>query len=114
MDRMILPPQQWPEAIKKVIREHAVFKPSYGEVRVHTIFDDESGHYQLFYTGWNGESYLDQAVVHLEICDGKIWIHWDGIGEGVVPELIAAGIPHDQFRIAWQAPELQRLTPTLA
>jgi hypothetical protein len=32
-------------------------------------------------------------VVHAEIRNDKIWIHYDGIEDGITDELVAAGVP---------------------
>ena len=49
MDRLAV----YREAIRRILREYAAYKPSYGDVEVETIFDDAQGHYEVTYSGWD-------------------------------------------------------------
>ncbi|NJR63514.1 MAG: hypothetical protein HC769_34890 [Cyanobacteria bacterium CRU_2_1] len=37
------------------------------------------------------------CVVHAEIRNDKIWIHYDGIEDGITGELVAAGVPKNHI-----------------
>ena len=46
---------EYREIIKRIICEVAAYQPTYGEVEVETVFDDDHGHYELLYTGALGQ-----------------------------------------------------------
>lgn len=98
------------EVVKRIIREYAAIKPSYGEVDVETVFDDQQGHYEMHYAGWNGRRRVHGSVIHVDITDGKIWIQHDGTEDGIANELVAAGIPREQIVLAFHHPYKRKYT----
>ena len=98
------------QIVKDVIRNHARFQPAYGEVEVETVFDEASDHYELRYTGWDGNHRIHGAVLHIDIRDGKVWIQHDGTEEGVAEEFVVAGVPRDQVVLGFQPPGLRKYT----
>ncbi|NES83455.1 MAG: XisI protein [Moorea sp. SIO2B7] len=40
-------------------------------------------------------------MVDGSIRDGKIWIHYDGMEDGITDELVAAGVPKDRIVLAF-------------
>ena len=100
----------YPEIVKRIIREYAAFKPSYGDVQVETIFDDAQGHYELTYAGWHGHRRIHGSVLHVDIRDGKIWIQHDGTERGIADELVEAGIPKDHIVLAFHPPQKRKYT----
>lgn len=98
------------EIVKRILREYAAFKPSYGEVAVETIFDDAQGHYELMYAGWSGAYRIHGAVLHVDIKDGKVWIQHDGTEDGIAEELVEAGVPREHIVLAFHPPEVRKYT----
>ena len=98
------------QIVKEVIRNHARFQPSYGEVEVETIFDEASDHYELCYTGWDGYHRIHGTVLHIDIRHGKVWIQHDGTEEGVAEEFVMAGVPRDHIVLGFQPPNLRKHT----
>jgi hypothetical protein len=41
------------EVVKRVIEEYAKFRPSHGDIRLDTVFDDVNQRYALMQVGWN-------------------------------------------------------------
>ena len=97
-------------AIKRVIQDYAQFKPSIGDIEIETVFDEKSDHYEMLYIGWEGPRRVHGTVIHIDIRDGKVWIHYDGTHDGVAEDLVAAGVPRDHIVIGWHAPELREHT----
>ena len=60
-----------------------LYKPSYGEVEVQTIFDWERDHYQLLNVGWDGKKRIRGCVLQIDIKNEKIWIQHDGKEIGI-------------------------------
>jgi hypothetical protein len=99
------------EIIKRVVQEYAAFDPSTGDVEAETVFDDERGHYELLYTGWEGWRRVHGSVIHIDLRGEKVWIQHDGTEAGVALELEAAGIPREQIVLAFQHPSRRKHTP---
>jgi hypothetical protein len=47
--------------------------------------------------------------LHLRIQDEKIWIEWDGTENGVVEELIRAGVAKEDIVLGFYRPERRSL-----
>ena len=43
------------------------------------------------------KSEFTECVTHVQIIGDKIWIHYDGIEDGITVELVAAGVPKDHI-----------------
>ena len=106
MDRV----EQDRQIVKRIIQEYAELLPSYGGVRSEAIFDDERGHYLLVYTGWNGERRVHGSVIHVDLRDGKVWVEHDGTKDGIVEELVAAGIPPERIVLGFHHPSQRPYT----
>jgi hypothetical protein len=106
MDRI----DEYREIVKGLIREYAAFDPSRGEVEAETVFDDERGHYELLYVGWEEWRRVHGTVLHIDIRDGKVWIQHDGTEDGVAHELVEAGIPREHIVLAFHHPDKRRHT----
>jgi hypothetical protein len=96
--------------VKRIVQEYADLLPSFGDVQAETIFDDERGHYLLVYTGWNGERRVPGSAIHVDLRDGKVWVQHDGTKDGIVDELVAAGIPPGRIVLGLHHPGQRRHT----
>ncbi|WP_366513915.1 element excision factor XisI family protein [Moorena sp. SIOASIH] len=46
----------------------------------------------------------------LSVRDSKIWIHYDGIEDGITDELVATGVPKDRIVLAFHPPDIRQHT----
>lgn len=83
--------------IRELIKEYAQYKPSIGDIRVETIFDEATDHYALIHTGWTGIYRVDGSVIHIDIQDGKVWLEHDGTNADIADQLVEAGIPRERI-----------------
>ena len=90
--------------------EYAAISYSYGEIKNHVAFDVERDSYLMIAISWNGVKWVHKCIIHVEIIQGKIWIQWDGIEDGMATELLAAGIPKEKIVLGWKSPQLRKLT----
>ena len=60
--------------------------------------------------GWENSRRVHGCVVHAEIRNDKIWIHYDGIEDGITDELVAAGVPKDHIVLAFHPPQVREHT----
>lgn len=102
------------DLIKRVLREHAALKPSYGDITVELIFDDAQGHYEIMQAGWVGDRRIHGSALHVDLRDGKIWIQYDGTEHGVANEFLEAGVPPDHLVLAFHAPHQRKHPPFAA
>lgn len=100
---------KYAETIRAVIAEYAAVRPSYGDIEVETVFDEQRGHYELVYAGWIDQKRVHGSVIHIDLKGDEVWIQHDGTSTGVANDLIARGIPEGALVLAFQHPDL-RLT----
>jgi hypothetical protein len=108
MDRIA----EYREIIKRIIREYAAFMPEEEGVRKQTVFDDENGHYMLFYSGWDNRRRVHGSVIHVDLYpNGRVYVEHDGTKNGIVDELIEAGIPENNIVLGFHHPSMRQYTP---
>jgi hypothetical protein len=107
MDRVA----EYREIIKRIICEVAAYQPTYGEVEVETVFDDDHGHYELLYTGWDRGGRVHGSVIHIDLRGEKIWLQHDGTNLRIAQELLDAGIPHEHIVLGFHSPDKRKHTP---
>ena len=49
-------------------------------------------------------------MIHVDIVDGKIWIHRDGTEDGIAGELEEAGIPKSAIVLGFREPDVRPYT----
>jgi hypothetical protein len=101
---------EYREIIKRVIRDYAAFGPGEEGIEAEVVFNDEQGHYELLYTGWDDWKRVHGSVIHIDIRDGKVWIQHDPTEDGVANELVEAGIPREQIVLAFHHPFKRKYT----
>src|SRR5579862_947386 len=106
MDRV----EQYREIVKRLIREVAAYGTPSPEVVAQTIFDDEHGHYMLFYTGWDGSRRVHHSVIHIDLVGDKVWVQRDGTNLCIVDDLSAGGITHDRIVLGFHHPDVRHRT----
>lgn len=95
------------DTIEKILKEYAAIPYSYGDINQSVIIDADRTRFLLFAEGWKGDKRVHGAIIHVEIRDGKIWIHYDGTEDGITDELLAAGIPKDHIVLAFHPPQVR-------
>ncbi|MEC4982818.1 MAG: XisI protein [Oscillatoria sp. PMC 1068.18] len=98
------------QIIEKVISEYAAIPYAHGEIERHSVFDRSRDRYLLMIVGWEGVRQVHGCIIHVEIINGKIWIHRDGTEEGVAREFLNAGIPKERIVLAFKSPSLRKHT----
>lgn len=92
---------KYAEILKSILLKYARMKPSHGRIGVFPVFDDQHGTYCLVDAGWNLERRIHSLIFFARLVDGCVRLEWDGIGHGITPELIEAGVPEDRVQLAW-------------
>lgn len=88
------------EIVKQVIGHYAQFKPSHGDIRLDTVFDDINERYALMQVGWDRGRRVSGNLIYVTFRKERVWIEFDGMEQGITQDLIAAGIPAEQIVVA--------------
>jgi ketopantoate reductase len=101
---------QWRKILESVLQYYAELPYPYTDVRTYVVVSRDGSHFFLIHEGWQGNKRIHGMVVHAEIRDGKIWIHYDGIESSITEELVAAGVPKDRIVLAFHPPYVREHT----
>jgi hypothetical protein len=103
-----LPPiEQWRDVLEKILQYHADLPYRYGEVTTYVVVSRDRNHYMLMQEGWDRAQRIHGIIVHAEIRNDKIWMHYDGIEESITEELVAAGVPKDRITLSFHPPHVR-------
>ena len=102
---------QWRRTIKKSLTDVAAIPfPEVVTMSAKTVFDEAADVYLVVVEGWQDARRLHGCLVHVEIKGDKIWVQQDGTEDGVVGDLLAAGIPKDCIVLGFKSPQSRALT----
>lgn len=73
----------------------------------HLIIDPEKDEYVLMWIGWSGYKYMHGIMFHLQIIDGKVWIHEDRTDIDIAGRLVERGIPKSDIVLGYVSPEVR-------
>lgn len=98
------------QIIQKILNEYTKIPYTYGDIHPQTIFDKDDDHYLLMLIGREGAKRVHGCLIHVDIINEKIWIQRDGTEEGIVTELLNAGVPKDHIVLGFRSPTLRQHT----
>ena len=99
------------QIIKKVLQNHADYSSAiFDAYTSQVLFDDERGQYLVLDIGWNDDQYLHSTPLHLSLVNDKIWIQYDDTEEGIVTELIDAGVSKNDIVLGFRYPKVRQYT----
>ncbi len=98
------------QIVQKIISEYAEITYANREIERHIVFDRDRDRYLLIIVGWEGVRQVHGCIIHVEIIDGKIWIHRDGTEDGIASELNQAGIPKERIVLGFKSPRMRKHT----
>ncbi len=86
---------QWREILESILRGYIEALNLDVAIAVYLLISQDRNHHMLMHEGWQGDQRFHGPIVHAEMRDEKIWIHYDGTEAGITDELVAAGVPKD-------------------
>jgi hypothetical protein len=95
------------EIVTRLVEEYGKINPAVGQIITRPIIDRERDTYQVVHAGWNKDSRIQGASIHIDIIDGKVWLQFDGTDQVIAEELVAAGIPREDIVLAFIPPDLR-------
>jgi hypothetical protein len=87
--------------VKQVIERYAQFKPSHGNIHLDLVFDETRDRYALMQVGWDKGRRVRGNLIYITLQDGKIYVEYDGMEQGITKDLIAAGIDPERIVLAF-------------
>ncbi len=94
------------EIVKQVIERYSKLRPSHGDIRLDTVFDETQNRYALMQVGWDRGQRIRGNLIYVTLQDGKVYIEYDGIETGIADYLMEKGIPEQDIVLAF-VPEIQ-------
>ncbi len=89
--------RKYREIIKQTILKYAQLRPSHGDIRLETIFDETQDRYGLMQVGWDRGRRVRGNLIYITLRNDKVYIEYDGIEHGISNDLIAGGIPEEKI-----------------
>ena len=83
--------------VKDVISQYAKLRPSHGQIRLDTVFDEQQDHYALMQVGWDRGVRVRGNLIYVTLQNDKIFVEYDGIEQGIIEELIKRGVAKDKI-----------------
>ncbi|MGB3692655.1 MAG: XisI protein [Spirulinaceae cyanobacterium] len=96
--------------IYPILKEYADLPYADRNLEHKLVISDDHKDYLLMTIGWRDDVKIHGCVVHLEIIDQKVWIHRDGLEDGIADDLVRAGIPPNQIVLAFHPPKIRHHT----
>jgi XisI protein len=104
MDKTI----KYQTAILDLFKEYDEFWGNSGGLKNKIIADKERQAFVLISFGWrNDESYTHLLCFHIEIINGKVWIHENNTEAMIADELIEKGIAREDIVLGFLEPEIR-------
>jgi len=96
--------------IEEIINWRTKIGYAHGNLEMKPVFDREHDQYLLMVIGYEGKKHIHFALIDVEISNGKFWIHYDGLVDGVATYLLEKGVPKEDIVLAFYSPEKRKLT----
>ncbi|WP_017653260.1 XisI protein [Fortiea contorta] len=98
------------QIVKEIITQYAQLRPSHGNIRLDTVFDENQDRYALMQVGWDRGMRIRGNLIYITLQDSKVWIEYDGMEAGITDDLIYRGILAENIVLAFIPSEDVQLT----
>jgi hypothetical protein len=99
------------EIIKQILQSHADYRSAIPDTYTsQVLFDDQRDQYLVLDIGWAGDKYFHNTPIHLSLIDGKIWVQYDDTEDGVVTDLVNAGVSKSDIVLGFRHPKVRQYT----
>ncbi|CAD0232113.1 XisI protein-like protein [Planktothrix agardhii] len=98
---------QYREVIQEKLKEYTEIPYAYGDLQCRLIVSEDRNNFLLITLGWEDDVQVHGCLVHIEVIGDKIWIHRDGLEDGIANELVKAGIPKTQIVLGFHPPNIR-------
>lgn len=101
---------QYREVIQEKLKEYTEIPYAYEDLQCRLIVSEDRNNFLLITLGWEDDVQVHGCLVHIEVIGDKIWIHRDGLEDGIANELVKAGIPKTQIVLGFHPPNIRPYT----
>ncbi|EDX73634.1 XisI protein [Coleofasciculus chthonoplastes PCC 7420] len=102
--------EEYRQIIQGELKEYTEIPYAYGDLRCRLIVSEDRNNFLLITQGWEGEVQMHGCLVHVEVIGDKVWIHRDGLEDGIANDLVRAGIPKGHIVLGFHPPEVRSHT----
>ena len=97
--------------LEKILRAYAdISNAPHEPTNTVAVFDRENDRYLLLTYGRENKKRVHSCWAHVEIRNGKFWIHFDGTEEGIAADLLKNGVPKSEIVLAFKSPAMRQYT----
>ena len=102
----------YPKLIERILSEYIELcnRQRNNDIETFLIVDQPKGHYIWLNLGWQKGDRLTTMTVYVRLQDGKFWIEEDWTEEGIVTDLVRAGVPKEDIILAFHEPKMRQYT----
>lgn len=101
---------RWQQTLEEILEDYANLPYPYPDVQTYVVISQDRKHFFLIHEGWHRERRIHGLAVHVEIREDKIWIHYDGIENGISADLTRSGISKHEIVLAFHPPYVREHT----
>lgn len=89
--------------IKDTLTTYATLTTQHSEAGIESVvvFDEERHDYLWLQVGWSHHRRLHGVTVHVRLRNNSIWIEQDWTEDGIMKDLLQAGVPQDDIVLAF-------------
>jgi len=98
------------QLVQNILSDYKKIPYAHGDIQSQTIFDKDGDHYLLMLLGRENVKRVHGCLIHVDIINNKIWVQRDGTEEGIVADLLKAGVPKDHIVLGFRSAEFRRYT----
>ena len=102
--------KKYETAICTILKQYADIKYANIVGGNQLITDREHFHYQIVTMGWEGNQFVHDCPIHLDIIDGKIWIQHNMTEWELGEMLEEQGVPKSDIIVGFLSPDLRQYT----
>ena len=102
--------KRYREIIREVLSGHMFSDYAFGDIQKEMVIDEQNDRYLVMMIGWDWPRRVHGALLHVDIIDGKIWIHRDGTEDGIAGELEEHGVPKSDIVLGFRPPDVRQHT----
>ncbi|GAA6615205.1 XisI protein [Scytonema sp. NUACC26] len=92
---------QYRQIVKQVVTQYSRLKPSHGNIRLDTIFDEAQDRYGLMQVGWDRGKRVRGNLIYITLSGEKVIVEYDGMESGITQDLIDKGILEEDIILAF-------------
>ncbi|MCO6490038.1 MAG: XisI protein [Phaeodactylibacter sp.] len=95
---------KYQEIILQILHEYSKVKYSNLQAENQLIADKENHRYQVVTIGWEGNKFIHDCPMHMDIINGKIWIQRNMTEIDLGLKLMEMGVPKSDIVLGFLSP----------